>query len=138
MEELYNYCVKVTNELQNDKEKLNKLKEKKKKLNAENWLNKKKIAYNLAFEYIIKNSLFKIKDAVENGYTRTDLLSCKRSDNLQFNGIYISDILKKSHGQSDDIIKRLQKHFHPFNIFFKTIPLQYNNDFKYIISISWT
>ncbi len=137
MEELYSYCVKTTAEIQNDKEKLLRLKQERQQENSRRWQEKRRVAYDLAYDYILKDVEEKIKSASERGYSRTDLVSCKRSENLQFNGIFISDILKKGYGHPGDVMKRLKEHLQPFSVYLKTIPLQSNNDFRYIVSVSW-
>ncbi len=137
MKELFDYCVKTTTEIQNDRERYERIRNETKEKNIKHWHEKKIIAYDLAYEHIIKDAEEKIKGACEKGYFRTDLLSCRKSDNLQFNGIYISDILKKGFNHPGDVMKRLMEHFAPFRISFKTISLRTSTDVRYVVSVSW-
>jgi len=128
MEKLYEYCVDVSTKAKSNPDLEQKQEEYK--------LQKYNKAYELAFQAMIEGSEEKIKESAQLGYTRTDIFSYRRSDNIKFNGVYLIDILRKSKDQEGDVMVRLRDHFAPFQVYIKSFPSK-NNDSRYVIYVSW-
>lgn len=128
MEKLYEYCIDVSTKAQSDPELERKQEEYKSQ--------KYNMAYELAFQSMIEGAEEKIRESAKLGYTRTDIFSYRRSDNIKFNGVYLIDILRKSKDQEGDVMVRLRDHFAPFQVYIKAFPSK-NNDSRYVIYVSW-
>ncbi len=128
MNNLYDYCVDVSSKARNDPN-VETLQEKYK-------VQKYNKAYNLAFQSMIEGAEEKIRESAKLGYTRTDIFSYRRSDNIKFNGVYLIDILRKSKDQEGDVMVRLREYFAPFQVYIKSFPSK-NNDSRYVIYVSW-
>lgn len=128
MEKLYEYCVDVSNKAKNNSD-LEKIQEEYK-------TQKYNKAYDMAFNTIIEGAEEKIRESAQLGYTRTDIFSYRRSDNIKFNGVYLIDILRKSKDQDGDVMVRLRNYFTPFQVYIKSFPSK-NNDSRYVIYVSW-
>ena len=128
MEKLYEYCVDVSTKAKNNPDLEQKQEEYK--------FQKYNKAYELAFKAMIEGAEEKIKESAQLGYTRTDIFSYRRSDNIKFNGVYLIDILRKSKDQDGDVMVRLRDHFAPFQVYIKSFPSK-NNDSRYVIYVSW-
>ena len=122
MEQLLDYCRNTSEKARNDGLPLNKSNEKKKI-----WEDQKDEAYDQAFEEIIKNSEFKLKSAADNGFRRAEIFKYKTTDDVKFNGIFVSDILRKG-----DVMQRLKTHFKGFNVRLDRVTKN-----KDVISVSW-
>lgn len=128
MDKLYEYCVDVSNKAKSDYTLESRQEEyKTQKYNK---------AYDLAFQAMIEGAEEKIKESAQLGYTRTDIFSYRRSDNIKFNGVYLIDILRKSKDQEGDVMVRLREQFSPFQVYIKSFPSK-NNDSRYVIYVSW-
>lgn len=128
MNKLYEYCVKVS---QKAKENPNL------EMEQERYkIEKYSKAYELAFQSMIDGAEDKIKQSAELGFTRTDIFSYRRSDNIKFNGVYLIDILRKSKDNEGDVMVRLKEYFSPFQVYIKSFPSK-NNDSRYVIYVSW-
>lgn len=128
MEKLYEYCVEVSNKAKNNPD-LEHLQEEYK-------TQKYNKAYEMAFQSIIEGAEEKIRESAQLGYTRTDIFSYRRSDNIKFNGVYLIDILRKSKDNDGDVMVRLRNYFLPFQVYIKSFPSK-NNDSRYVIYVSW-
>ena len=91
------------------------------------WEEQKKQAYDLAFNKIIENYEEKLKNAAESGYKKAEIYKYKTTDDIKFNGIYVSDCLRKG-----DVMNRLKKHFDGFNV--KLNRVTKNKD---VVTVSW-
>mgnify|MGYP001188460806 CR=1 FL=1 len=91
------------------------------------WEEQKKQAYDLAFNKIIENYEDKLKNAAESGYKKAEIYKYKTTDDIKFNGIYVSDCLRKG-----DVMDRLKKHFDGFNV--KLNRVTKNKD---VVTVSW-
>lgn len=128
MDQLYEYCVEVSTKAKSNPDLEAKQDEAK--------VIKYNKAYDMAFQSMIEGAVEKIKESAHLGYTRTDIYSYRRSDNIKFNGVYLIDILRKSKDQEGDVMVRLREHFAPFQVYIKSFPSK-NNDSRYVIYISW-
>lgn len=128
MNSLYEYCVEVSNKARECKDLETKQEEYK--------THKYNKAYDLAFQAMIEDAEEKIKESAKLGYTRTDIFSYRRSDNIKFNGVYLIDILRKSKDNEGDVMVRLREYFSPFQVYIKSFPSK-NNDSRYVIYVSW-
>ncbi len=128
MEQLYHFCVETTTNAKLDPELQNKQEQYK--------IEKYNKAYEMAFETIIEGAEKKIRESAELGFTRTEIFSYRRSDNIKFNGVYLIDILRKSKDNDNDIMNRLRNYFIPFQVYIKSFPSK-NNDSRYVLYVSW-
>jgi hypothetical protein len=128
MEKLYEYCVDLSTKVKSEPDLEQKQEEYK--------FQKYNKAYELAFKAMIDGAEEKIKESAQLGYTRTDIFSYRRSDNIKFNGVYLIDILRKSKDQEGDVMVRLREYFTPFQVYIKSFPSK-NNDSRYVIYVSW-
>ena len=128
MDKLYEFCIDVSNKAKSDPNLETHQEEyKTQKYNK---------AYDLAFQTMIEGAEEKIRESAQLGYTRTDIFSYRRSDNIKFNGVYLIDILRKSKDQEGDVMVRLRDYFSPFQVYIKSFPSK-NNDSRYVIYVSW-
>ena len=77
MDKLYEFCVDISNKAKTNPD-LEKLQEEYK-------TQKYNKAYDLAFQSMIEGAEEKIRESAKLGYTRTDIFSYRRSDNIKFN-----------------------------------------------------
>jgi len=91
------------------------------------WEEQKTQAYDEAFSTIIDNYEDKLKVAADSGYKKAEIYKYKTTDNVKFNGIFVSDCLRKG-----DVMDRLKKHFDGFNV--KLNRVTKNKD---VVTVSW-
>ena len=94
------------------------------------WERKKKLSYDQIFNDIVKDSESKITTYAEAGYFRVSLFSYTRNDNLKYNGIFASDLLRKG-----DVMERLREHFKPFRVYLNRY--NSNGNFRDVVSVVW-
>ena len=122
MEQLLEYCRNSSEHARNEGLHVNNNPDKKK-----NWEEQKYQAYDQAFREIIKDSEDKLKTAAEQGFRRAEIFKYKTTDDVKFNGIFVSDILRKG-----DVMQRLRSHFQGFDVRLDRVTKN-----KDVISVSW-
>jgi len=122
MEQLYEQCVEKTSEK----------KEVQKERTPLAWDDRRKLAYDAAFNEIIIGAEDKIKSSMDRGYKRSEIYKYYKFENKKFYGIFVSDILRKG-----DVMDRLSEHFKPFNVYLKRLNNKEKGQEKDVINISW-
>ena len=124
MDNLYDECIKnlkTEEELKSIRENRNPLE----------WEERRKLAYDAAFNDIIIGAEVKIKNSMARGFSKSEIYKYYKFENKKFYGIYVSDILRKG-----DVIDRLSEHFKPFKVYLKRLNKERGQE-KDVINISW-
>ena len=122
MEQLYKQCLENTSkpiEVKKEKPELS-------------WDDRRKMAYEAAFNEIIIGAEDKIKNSMERGFKRSEIYKYYKFENKKFYGIYVSDILRKG-----DVMDSLSDHFKPFKVYLKRLSGKEKGHEKDVINISW-
>ena len=122
MEELYEQCIENTStqkEVPKEKAQLS-------------WDDRRKLAYEAAYNEIIIGAEDKIKISMDRGFKRSEIYKYYKFENKKFYGIYVSDILRKG-----DVMDRLSEHFKPFKVYLKRLNGKDKGLEKDVINISW-
>ena len=122
MEQLYEQCVEKTSEpkeVSKDKVQLS-------------WDDRRKLAYDAAYNEIIIGAEEKIKNSMDRGFKRSEIYKYYKFENKKFYGIFVSDILRKG-----DVMDRLSEHFKPFKVYLKRLNGKDKGLEKDVINISW-
>ena len=122
MEQLYEQCLEntsTTKEVPKEKPQLS-------------WDDRRKLAYDAAFNEIIIGAEDKIKNSLDRGFKRSEIYKYYKFENKKFYGIYVSDILRKG-----DVMERLSEHFKPFKVYLKRLNGKDKGQEKDVINISW-
>lgn len=133
MEQLYEQCVeKISSEIEVQKETVSSEIEVQKEKVQLTWDDRRKLAYDAAFNEIIIGAEDKIKSSIDRGFKRSEIYKYYKFENKKFYGIYVSDILRKG-----DVMDRLSEHFKPFKVYLKRLNGKDKGHEKDVINISW-
>mgnify|MGYP001214295495 CR=1 FL=1 len=122
MEQLYEQCVEKTSEVKEvSKDKIQL-----------SWDDRRKLAYDAAYNEIIIGAEEKIKNSMDRGFKRSEIYKYYKFENKKFYGIFVSDILRKG-----DVMDRLSEHFKPFKVYLKRLNGKDKGLEKDVINISW-
>ena len=125
MEQLYEACVESSKKKENYKKEEITVKE------PLTWDDRRKLAYEAAFNEIIIGAEDKIKQSMSRGFSRSEIYKYYKFENKKFYGIYVSDILRKG-----DVMDRLNSHFSPFRVYLKRLNKEKGME-KDVINITW-
>ena len=122
MEKLYEQCIENTSkqtEVPKEKAQLS-------------WADRRKLAYEDAYNEIIIGAADEIKISMDRGFKRSEIYKYYKFENKKFYGIYVSDILRKG-----DVMDKLSEHFKPFKVYLKRLNGKDKGQEKDVINISW-
>jgi len=80
------------------------------------WEESRTKANKMAIEDMTKDYKNTIKTASEAGYWKTEIMRFKKSDNIQYNDFYLSDLLRKG-----TLLQDLRSFYYPFNVYYTRI-----------------
>lgn len=131
MEDLYKTCVENYKKYSADENKKNEYYSTIRKNSQKERL----IAIDEAFDHITKNNCNSILNRAKHGFYNSNIYKFKRSDNIKFNNIYLSDLLRKDRNTNGDseLVKRLREHYAPFKLYIKKLHKMQT----FIIEINW-
>ena len=121
MEELFNWCNDVSSKVLTTDTNQTELR----------WKQQREIAYTQLYNQIVRDAEEIIRVSASCGYKRAEVFKYFKHDNLKYNGIFASDILRKG-----DFMSKLRAYFNPFSVYLNRITGVEGKD-KDVICISW-